>query len=117
MDRYQQYATQVKDEEDDELENWIPLKQEQDLEERVPAVVPKAGSSGEVSALSLRTNSTYDTLLSFNAYTHYNVNRRLLLPTDARIPAIDVERFHIPPANEDEDADQETPTNRQRECA
>ena len=54
MEQYQQYATQVKDEEeDDELEDWIPLKQEQDLEERAPAVVPKAGSSGEVSALSL----------------------------------------------------------------
>ena len=54
MEQYQQYATQVKDEEeDDELEDWIPLKQEQDLEERAPAVVPKAGSSGEVSALIL----------------------------------------------------------------
>jgi len=54
MEQYQQYATQVKNEkEDDELENWIPLKQEQDLEEHVPAVFPKAGSSGEVSTPSL----------------------------------------------------------------
>ncbi|KAI4702554.1 hypothetical protein J4E81_002918 [Alternaria sp. BMP 2799] len=48
MDQSQQYATRVKEEEeDDELKNWIPLKQEQDLEELFPAVVPKAGSSGE----------------------------------------------------------------------
>ncbi|KAI4626455.1 hypothetical protein J4E83_003606 [Alternaria metachromatica] len=55
MEQYQQYATQLKDEEkDDELDNWIPLKQEQDLDERVPTVVPKAGSSGEGTLTSYR---------------------------------------------------------------
>ncbi|KAI4666345.1 uncharacterized protein J4E79_002383 [Alternaria viburni] len=55
MEQYRQSATQIKDEEeDDELENWIPLKQEQDLDERVPAVVPKAGSSGEGTLTSYR---------------------------------------------------------------
>ncbi|KAI4644935.1 hypothetical protein J4E93_005733 [Alternaria ventricosa] len=54
MGRYQQYA-QVKDEEEgDELDNWIPLKQEQGLAESVPAVVPKAGSSGEGTLTSYR---------------------------------------------------------------
>jgi len=116
MEQYQQYATQVKDEEeDDELEDWIPLKQEQDLEERAPAVVPKAGSSGEVSALSLLISSPNDTLQFSNAYTNYNSNRRLLGPIDERMPAIDFERFHIPRANED--TERETPSNHQSECA
>ena len=76
MDRYQQYGTQVK-EEDAELEDWIPIKQEEGLAEQVPTVVPKAGSSGEVSALSLRTSSWNGTLLSSNAYTNYDVNSPL----------------------------------------
>ncbi|KAI4933453.1 uncharacterized protein J4E92_003120 [Alternaria infectoria] len=61
MEQYQQYVTQVKDEEeDDELDNWIPLKQEQDLDERVPAVVPKAGSSGEGTLTSYRRENKRD---------------------------------------------------------
>ena len=115
MEQYQQYATQLKDEEeDDELDNWIPLKQEQDLDERLPAVVPKAGSSGEVSALSLRTSSPNGALSSLNAHTNYNINRALLLPIDERINAIDFERSTVPPVNED--ADKETPSDYQREC-
>jgi len=115
MDQSQQYATRVKEEEeDDELKNWIPLKQEQDLEELFPAVVPKAGSSGEVSALSLPISSPNSTLLSSNAYTDCNANRALLLPIDERIAAIDFERFNVLPVNANEV--QENP-NRQRECA
>jgi len=112
MERYQQYGTQVKDE-DDELENWIPIKQEQGPAGQVLAVVPKAGSSGEVSALSLLISSPNSTLLSSNAYTNYNVNSPLLLPIDAKMPEI-VERLYLPRANAN--ADQE-PSNRQRECA
>ncbi|KAI4956739.1 hypothetical protein J4E86_005210 [Alternaria arbusti] len=63
MERYQQYATQVKDEkEDDELEDWIPLKQEQDLEERNPTVIPKAGPSGETTLRSYRRENARNRL-------------------------------------------------------
>ncbi|KAI4632070.1 uncharacterized protein J4E87_001541 [Alternaria ethzedia] len=59
MDRYQQYGTQVK-EEDAELEDWIPIKQEEGLAEQVPTVVPKAGSSGESTLTSYRRQNKQD---------------------------------------------------------
>jgi hypothetical protein len=56
MEQHRQHGARVKEEEA-ELGIWVPVKQEQNTEERVPAVVPKGVSTKQVSASALMTSS------------------------------------------------------------
>jgi hypothetical protein len=56
MDQHRQHGARVKEEEA-ELGIWVPVKQEQNTEKRMPAVVPKVESTKQVSEPALMTSS------------------------------------------------------------